>query len=75
MLAVAMTTLVTLLLKARQPAAEATALLIAIGSLQRPSDAWSIALAVAILGLVGEPIRRMRLTPRQRMEPKNLKAA
>ncbi|HEU5450614.1 MAG TPA: HPP family protein [Terriglobales bacterium] len=74
-LAVAMTTLVTLLLKARQPAAEATALLIAIGSLQRPSDAWSIALAVAILGLVGEPIRRMRLTPRQRMEPKNLKAA
>ena len=74
-LAVAMTTLMTLLLKARQPAAEATALLIAIGSLQRPSDAWSIALAVAILGLVGEPIRRMRLTPRQRMEPKNLKAA
>lgn len=74
-LAVALTTLFTLLLKARQPAAESTTLLIAIGSLQRPSDAWAIALAVLILGLVGEPIRRLRLTPRQSRQPENLKAA
>lgn len=73
-LAVSLTTLVCLLAKARQPAAAATAILIAVGSLQRPSDAWTIALAVVILGVVGEPIRRMRLLPQQET-PENLKAA
>ena len=73
-LAVGLTTLLTLLLNARQPAAEATAVLIAIGSLQRPSDAWVIALAVLVLGIAGEPIRRMRLLPQQKT-PDNLRAA
>ncbi len=73
-IAVTLTALFTLLLKAGQPAAYSTTLLIAIGSMQRPSDAWAIALAVLILGFVGEPIRRLRLTPPQR-KPQKLKAA
>jgi hypothetical protein len=64
-LAVVLTVFFTLLLKATQPAALSTALIVAIGSLQRPSDAWAIAISVAILGVVGEPIRRMRLSPSQ----------
>ena len=64
-LAVALTALCTLLAKAGQPAAYSTAILIAIGSLQKASDAWAIALAVLILGIAGEPIRRMRIPPQQ----------
>ncbi|HEY6274125.1 MAG TPA: HPP family protein [Terriglobales bacterium] len=64
-IAVALTALCTLLAKAGQPAAYATAIMVAEGSMQRASDAWAIALAVIILGLVGEPIRRMRLLPGQ----------
>ncbi len=60
-IAVALTGLFTLLAKAGQPAAFATALLIALGSMQKASDAWAIALAVLILGTIGEPLRRLRL--------------
>jgi hypothetical protein len=73
-IAVALTALFTLLLKAGQPAAYSTTLLITIGSMQRASDAWAIALAVLILGFVGDPIRRLRLTPPQQ-KPQKLKAA
>jgi cytochrome c biogenesis factor len=69
-LAVALTALFTLLAKAGQPAAYATAILVAIGSMQKAGDAWVIAIAVLILGAVGEPIRRMRLTPLERFEKK-----
>jgi hypothetical protein len=75
-LAVALTVLFTLLLKATQPASAATALLIAVGSMQRPADAWAIALAVLVLGIVGEPIRRMRLTPsQQQQQERQIRAA
>lgn len=62
-IAVSLTALLTLLAKAGQPAAYATAILVAVGSMQKASDAMAIAVAVLILGIVGEPIRRMRLTP------------
>ncbi len=73
-IAVALTAVFTLLLKAGQPAAYSTAILVAIGSMQRASDAWAIAVAVLILGIAGEPIRRLRLTPQQE-KPEKLKAA
>lgn len=77
-IAVALTALFTLLLKAGQPAAYATAILVGLGSMQRLSDAVSIFVAVLILGLVGEPIRRMRLMPKlvPKVEPQpKLKAS
>jgi hypothetical protein len=46
--------------------------------MQRLSDAVSIFVAVLILGLVGEPIRRMRLMPKlvPKVEPQpKLKAS
>ena len=67
-IAVALTGFFTLLAKAGQPAAYATALLIALGSMQRASDACAIGLAVLILGAIGEPIRRMRLKLVQEQE-------
>ncbi len=72
---VALTALFTLGARAGQPAAYSTALLVGLGVMQRASDAWVIALSVTILGLVGEPIRRMRLTPGQEQHPGKMKAA
>jgi CBS domain-containing membrane protein len=60
-LAAALTTFLTLLLQASQPAAIATALLVASGMLQRPLDALVIMAAVVLMILAGEPLRRMRL--------------
>ncbi|HZZ39998.1 MAG TPA: HPP family protein [Acidobacteriaceae bacterium] len=60
-LAAALTTFATLLLHASQPAAIATAVLIAAGVLQRPIDAAVIMGAVVLMMLVGEPLRRLRL--------------
>lgn len=74
-LAVALTALFTLLAKAGQPAAYATAILVAIGSMQTAKDALVIALAVLILGIVGEPIRRERLLPRRLRTAGHKKAA
>lgn len=68
-IAVALTALFTLLAKAGQPATYATAMLVAVGSMQQAHDAWSIALGVLILGVVGEPIRRMRIIPGQGKKP------
>ena len=56
--AVAITTLVTLALKANQPAAMATTLLVTLGSMQRARDAAAIAVGVLILAIVGIPVRR-----------------
>jgi hypothetical protein len=56
--AVALTTLLTLLLKASQPAALATTLLVALGSMQRAQDAIAIVIGVLILAIIGVPIRR-----------------
>ena len=57
-LSVVVTTGGTLLLKASQPAALSTTLLISLGSMQRGRDAVTIMLAVIILVAVGEPLRR-----------------
>lgn len=58
-LAVVITTAVTLALKASQPAALSTTLLVSLGSMQRGRDALAIMLGVVIVIAVGEPIRRL----------------
>jgi hypothetical protein len=67
-IAVARTALFTLLVKAGQPAAYATAMLVAVGSMQQARDAWSIALGVLILAVVGEPIPANASDPQTRNE-------
>lgn len=56
-----LTTLVTLMLKAGQPAALATTLLVSLGSMQTRQDALAIVAGVLIITLIGEPVRRFRL--------------
>jgi hypothetical protein len=70
-LAAALTTFFTLLLRAGQPAAIATSLLIATGVLQRPIDAVIIMAAVVLMILTGEPLRRLRLNQQQNQNPPN----
>jgi hypothetical protein len=53
--------LLTLILKAGQPAALATTLLVSLGSMQTLRDAVAIAAGVVIITIVGEPVRRFRL--------------
>ena len=60
-IAASLTTLVTLALKAGQPAALATALLISLGSMQTRRDAIAIIAGVLIITAIGEPLRRLRL--------------
>lgn len=60
-LAAVLTTCITLLLKAGQPAAIATSLLVALGSMQTRRDAIAIIAAVAIITAIGEPLRRARM--------------
>ncbi|HEY5253668.1 MAG TPA: HPP family protein [Acidobacteriaceae bacterium] len=59
-LAAALTVLGTLLLRATQPAALSTALLIALGILQTWRDGVIIIAAVLIMAVAGEPLRRWR---------------
>lgn len=51
----------TLLLKATQPAALSTTLLVALGTMQTWTAILSIACGVALIVVVAEPIRRSRL--------------
>jgi hypothetical protein len=60
-LACGLTVFGTLLIKASQPAALSTTLLIALGSMQRPRDAVIIMGAVVLMVIVGEPLRAWRL--------------
>lgn len=60
-IAAVITTLVTLALHASQPAALSTALLVAIGSMQTRKDALIIVIAVAVITILGEPMRHARL--------------
>lgn len=60
-LAATLTTIVTLLAKAGQPAALATTLLVSLGSMQTRHDASAIIAGVLIIAAVGEPMRRFRL--------------
>lgn len=63
-MAAAITVFVTLAAKASQPAALSTTLLISLGTLQQPRDAAIIMIAVVLMTLVGEPLRRWRLSTR-----------
>lgn len=60
-IAAALTTLITLILKAGQPAALATTLLVSLGSMQTRRDAMVIVAGVLLIAAIGEPIRRFRL--------------
>jgi len=59
--AAVLTTLVTLTLRASQPAALATTLLVSLGAMQTRRDAIAIILGVLIITAIGEPVRRFRL--------------
>jgi hypothetical protein len=59
--AAALTVFLTLLLRASQPAALSTTLLIALGTMEKPKDALVIMAAVLLMTLIGEPLRRIRL--------------
>ncbi len=60
-LAAMLTTFVTLILKASQPAALATTLLVALGVMQTRRDTVAIVVGVIIIAALGEPVRRFRL--------------
>jgi HPP family len=60
-IAATLTTLLTLLLKAGQPAALATTLLISLGLMQTRRDAFIIIAGVLIITALGEPVRRFRV--------------
>src|SRR5215470_10501823 len=57
----ALTTIVCLALKAGQPAALATTLLISLGAMQTRRDAIAIIVGVLLVTAMGEPVRRLRL--------------
>jgi HPP family len=57
----ALTTLVSLVLKAGQPAALATTLLVSLGAMQSQRDAIGIIAGVLLITAIGEPVRRFRL--------------
>ncbi|MGA9883137.1 MAG: HPP family protein [Candidatus Acidiferrales bacterium] len=59
--AAALTTVVTLMLRAAQPAALATTLLVALGLMQTRRDAIAIIAGVIIMAAIGVPLRRLRL--------------
>lgn len=60
-MAAAVTTLLNLLLKAGQPAALATTLLVTLGAMQTRKSAIAIVAGVLIMAAIGEPVRRIRL--------------
>lgn len=60
-LATALTVFGTILLRASQPAAIATSMLIALGMMSAPRDAIAIMASVTLIIGVGEPLRRIRL--------------
>ena len=64
-MAASLTVVVTLLIKARQPAALSTTLLVALGSMQTWQDGFYLMGGVLIILFCGEPVRRWRLRARQ----------
>jgi CBS-domain-containing membrane protein len=60
-IAVSFTVFVNLLLRASQPAALSTALLVSLGIMQSPPDAAILMGGVVLMILLGEPIRLWRL--------------
>ncbi len=64
-LAVLITTALNLLLRSGQPAALATTLLVSLGAMQTAYAALWLAVGVVIIAVVGEPVRRVRLSVKQ----------
>ena len=60
-LAATLTTVIALILKASQPAALSTTLLISLGSMQTARGAVAIIGGVLIITVIGEPVRRFHL--------------
>ena len=74
-LAAGLTVLITLAVKASQPAAVSTSLLIALGVLQRWQDAFVIMGAVVLMLIFGEPLRLWRLRERSKSSREVFKKA
>lgn len=64
-LATLLTVLFTILLKATQPAALSTTLIVALGLMQRPVDGPILMAAVVLVTVLGEPVRHWRMRHRQ----------
>lgn len=66
-LASGLTVFVTLLIKAAQPAAIATALLVALGSMQTWQNGFILMGGVLLMLAIGEPVRLWRLRNKEKM--------
>lgn len=66
--AVALTAFLTLLLRASQPAALSTTLLISLGLMQGPKDAGLLMGGVVLMIACGEPLRLLRLRHQKQRE-------
>jgi hypothetical protein len=66
-LAAALTVLGTLVLRASQPAAIATALLISLGLMQTPRESAIMMAAVMLMIVVGEPLRHWRMSQQAKL--------
>ena len=60
-----LTVLFTVLLRATQPAALSTTLMVATGTMQRPIDGPIIMAGIVLVTVLGEPLRRWRVQHRQ----------
>ncbi len=67
-LAAAVTVVVTLLIRATQPAALSTTLLVALGSMQSWQDGFYLMGGVLLMLLCGEPVRLWRLRMKKKQE-------
>lgn len=67
-LAATLTVFVCLLVRASQPAALSTTLLISLGMMQQPHEGLVIMGAVLLIAIVGEPVRQARLRSRNRKQ-------
>jgi hypothetical protein len=68
LIAVVLTTLLTLAMRASQPASLSTTLLVSLGLMQTARDAAAIVISVLILACAGEPVRRWRVKAQHRQE-------
>lgn len=68
-LASALTVVSALAMKASQPAALSTALLVALGSMQTGRDAGAIIAGICLVTLIGQPVRHIRLKETQLRNP------
>jgi hypothetical protein len=71
-IAAVITTLVNLVLHSEQPAALATTLLVTSGAYQNARGAVSILIGVTLIGVVGEPIRRIRQGHREKRRQREI---